>query len=276
MKPIPSEKDIERLLECFPPVAPNRPGQRLSNAPWLVQPVAHRRIINTVALAILAVALLFFVTPQGKAFAQSIIRRIGNFIITDKASDAEIYVATLQSGTPTPVNDPTLVCADCVEPVEVGLLTLSQASAKAGFPVYKPKYIPAGYRSSSRDVFISDSSITADMSYRMELDPPLHDGLQMAGIIAISQTLAKSDAQPWEKGIGDVPIKEITIHGLPGVWLEQIPVIPFQDSQGEWDFARWNQLMWAEDGYSFMLQTNMPADILPLEELLEIAESLAP
>ncbi len=67
-----------------------------------------------------------------------------------------------------------------------------------------------------------------------------------------------------------------TVRGQPGVWLEQIPILPFQNQKGEWDYARWNQLVWIEDGYNFMLQTNMPSDILTLDELLKIAASLAP
>lgn len=235
--------------------------------------ISRAALITLTIIVLLALALI---TPQGRAFAQEIIRRIGNFIISDEASDAEKYVATLQNGTPTPTVDPNWVCTDCPEPVVVGLLTIEQASTKAGFPVSEPTYIPLGYQLSSRDVLNTGSSITAHTSYRIELDPPLHDGLQMAGIIAISQTLVSSDAQPWEKSVGDVPIVDVTVRGQPGVWLEQVPIIPFQDQQGEWDYERWNQLVWFENGYNFMLQTNMPSDILPLTELLKIAESLVP
>lgn len=276
MKHIPDEKQIEELLESFPPATSNQLDHRLSTAPWLPQPIARRRIINAIALAILTIAVFITVTPQGQAFAQNIIRTIGNFVIMDEASDAENYVATLQSGTPTPTADPDSVCVDCQEPMVVGLLTIPQASVAAGFPVYEFQYVPDRYQLSSRDVLITKSSITAYASYQIELDPPLYDGLQTMGIIAISQTRVDSDAQPWEVGVGDVPVIDITVRGLPGVWLEQIPIIPFQDSQGEWDYARWNQLLWAEEGYNFMLQTNMPSDFLSLDELLEIAESLTP
>jgi hypothetical protein len=51
---------------------------------------------------------------------------------------------------------------------------------------------------------------------------------------------------------------------------------PAQDRQGQWDYERWNQLIWARDGYDFIVQTNLPSDLLPLAELLKIAESLSP
>jgi hypothetical protein len=267
------EKIPSSQIELWPAVKASLVAGKQGEKMNTTQP----RRISRVAFALLIIVALLaltFITPQGRAFAQDIIRRIGNFIITDESSDAEKYVATLQSGTPTPTVDPNWVCTDC-QPVVAGLLTITHASAKAGFPVYEPMYIPLGYRLSSRDVLITKSSITADMSYRIELDPPLHNGLQMAGIIAIDQTLVSSDAQPWEMGVGDVPIVDVTVRGQPGVWLEQVPIIPFQDQQGEWDYERWNQLVWSEDGYNFMLQTNMPSDILSLTELLKIADSLA-
>jgi hypothetical protein len=233
-------------------------------------------LLRRAVLALLAIAIAFAIllaTPQGRAWAQSILRHIGNFVISNEPSEAERYVATLQSGTPTPTADPNWVCNECGAS---GLLTVAQASAKTGFPVYGPKYIPAGYQVSSRDVFVSDGSTTADVSYRIELDPPLHDGLQMSGIIDISQTRFSDSKLSWKSDVGEVPLVDVFVRSQPGLWLEQVPVTAFQNEDGKWDYARWNQLMWAEADYNFMIQTNMPADILPLDELLKIAESLTP
>jgi hypothetical protein len=272
MKQIPGEKQIEELLENVKPTSSTRLDRRMSKAPWTPRSVNRRRMEIAAILVVLVAVSIVAATPQGRAWARGIFHQIGNFVITDEPSDAEKYVATLQSGTPTSTANPDWN----PELVVSGLLTVSQASTKAGFLVYGPLYIPDGYQMSSRDVFISDSSTTVDTSFRIELDPPLHDGLQMAGIIAITQTLVSGNTQPWEKGVGDVPIVDVTVRGQPGVWLEQIPVTPFQNQEGQWDYARWNQLIWAEAGYTFMIQTNMPSDRLPLAELLKIAESLAP
>jgi len=226
------------------------------------------------AFAFTVFLVVFVLTPQGRALAQDLLHRIGNFVISNEPSDAEEYVAALQSGTPTPTVDPNWVCTDCPEPLIVGMLTQTQVSEKAGFPVYVPTYIPDGYVLSSRDVLFTDSSTTANASYQVELDPPLHDGLQESGIIAITQTLVANDADPWEEGVGDVPIVDVFVREQAGVWLEQVPIIPIQNEQGEWDYARWNQLIWTESGYNFMIQTNMPSDLLPLDELLKIADGL--
>ncbi len=226
-----------------------------------------------VVLALITILVLVTLTvPPVRALAQEIIHRIGNFVITNEPSDAEQYVATLESGTPTPTPNPN---REIPEEMIVGRLTVAQASSKAGFAVYEPAYIPEGYLFSTRDVLNTGQSTTISADYQVELDPPLHDGLQMSGIIAITQSYVYSGAQSWKMGVGDTPIVDVIVRGLQGIWLEQVPIYPFQDDQGEWDYARWNQLIWAEAGYTFMIQTNMPADLLPLDELVKIAESLS-
>ena len=237
------------------------------------------RVRRTFAI-LLSVFTLFTVlaltVPPVRAFAQDLIRRFGNFIFINGPTDAEQYVATMQSGTPTPTMDPNWVCNDCPESQIVGLLTVQEASSKAGYSVYAIGYVPEGYTLTSRDVFQTEQSTTVDTSFRMELDSPLHNGEMMSGIIAIDQTLMKENADPWIMEIGENPIVDVTVRGQNGVWLEQIPIYPFQNEQGEWDYARWNQLIWSENGFNFVIQTNMPSDLLPLDDLLKIAESLKP
>lgn len=234
---------------------------------------------RTIAIVLTVFALFTVLTltiPPVRAFAQDLIRRVGNFLFINGPTDAEQYVATMQSGTPTPTMDPNWVCNDCPEPQIVGLLTVQEASSKAGFSVYAIDYVPEGYTLSTRDVLQTAQSTTVDTSYRMELDPPLHNGEQMSGIIAINQTLMKENADPWIMEIGENPPVDVTVRGQDGVWLEQIPIYPFQNEQGEWVYSRWNQLIWSEKGFNFVLQTNMPSDMLSLEDLLKIAESLKP
>ena len=237
------------------------------------------RVRRTYAIVLSIFALFTLLTLTilpVRAFAQDLIRRVGNLIFTNAPTYAEQYVATMQSGTPTPTVDPNWVCTECIEPQALSLLTVQEATLKAEFPVFAAFYLPDGYKLSSRDVQQTAQSTTVDTSYRMELNPPLHDGAQMSGIIAIGQLLMKENADPWTMEIGDNPIVDVTVRGQDGIWLEQIPVYPFQNDQGEWDYARWNQLIWSENGFTFVLQTNMPSDLLPLDELLKIAGSLEP
>ena len=247
---------------------------KLFSKPALSQQVSLRRLMPTLSASVVFFILAFLTVPPLRTFAEDIFHRIGNYILSNEPSDAEIYVATLQSGTPTATADPSRVCTACPQTFVVGLLTIPQASEKADFPVYEAKFIPEGYQLSTRYVLNTGSATTVDAAYRMQLDPPLQDGNQITGILSIVQTLVHDNAQPWDVGVGDVPILEISVRGQPGVWLEQIPIIPVQNEQGEWTYERWNQLIWAEDGYNFLLQTNMPSDRMPMDEMLKIAESL--
>lgn len=267
----PDENQIGELLSKIQPVPGVDFHQRMAQAPWKIEGTNQNqgrginiRVRLVLAALVVVAAVTLAASPQGQALARDILRRIGNFVITDEASDAEKYVATLQSGTPTPTPNPDFDCSECPKPFETGKLTVAQVSEKAGFPAYEPKYVPSDYPLITRDVLFTGSSITVHTSYGI------------SNIIALSQSLVESDAKPWEMGVGDVPIVDVTVRGQAGVWLEQVPIIPVQDQQGEWNYQRWNQLIWAEDGYNFMLQTNLPSDVIPLSELLRIAESLEP
>jgi len=221
-------------------------------------------------------ALFSLAIPPVRTFAQDILQGIGNFFFVNQPSDAENYVATMQSGTPTLTPDPAIVAKITPQFFETKLLTVAEASKKAGYPVYSFDYIPGGYTLSTRDVLFTGQTITSDTSYRMELDPPLNEGLQFAAIIALEQTLTNDNTDPWITGISKSKVVEVTVREVEGVWIEQIPIYPFQNENGEWDYARWNQLIWSEDGFTFVLQTNLPTEMLPLEEMLKIVTSLKP
>lgn len=231
-------------------------------------------VMAGIASIIALYGILFLSVPEVQAATRNLIIRIGNLLIDNDPTDAELYVATMTSGTPTATVDPNKVCEDCRQVQVAGLLSVEQAGENAGFPVFEAAYIPDGYELVVRDVLDTDETITVDTSYRMELDPPLHNGEMMSAIIAIEQTYFKKGSPVWESSVGDVPIVEVTVRGYPGIWLEQVPIYPFQDENGDWNYANWNQLIWAEDGYNMMIQTNMPSNLLPLSELQKIAESL--
>jgi len=240
-------------------------------------PQAKPRFSFVSALGIfLLLAFFSLAIPPVRTFAQEIVQNIGNFFFVDQPTDAENYVSTMQSGMPTATPDPTIVAKITPQFYETKLLSAAEASAKAGYSVYTIGDMPDGYTLSTRDVLFTGQTITADTSYRMELDPPLNDGLQSAAIIALEQTLTDATTDPWITGTGDIPVIEVSVRGVKGAWIEQIPIYPFQNEEGAWGYVRWNQLIWSENGFTFVLQTNLPAEILPLEEMLKIAKSLAP
>jgi hypothetical protein len=180
----------------------------------------------------------------------------------------------MQSGTPTPTVDPHLVCHECVQAYEAGLLNIEQTGQKAGFSVFAAGYIPDGYTLASSDVLETSQSVTVDTAYRGMLPEQLQDNFQSDAIIAIEQSQLKENAEPWITETGGVEPVSVTVRGQPGAWLEGVPVQPYQDVNGNWKYVYWNQLIWEEEGFQFVLQTNVPVSHLPLEELQKIAESL--
>ncbi len=223
---------------------------------------------------VLVLALVATTVPAVKAFTDGFITRIGHLIYLDGPTDAQVYVATMQSGTPTATLDPNKQCTDCPTPQVVGLLSVAEVSEQAGYPVLEAQYIPQGYQISGRDVLFTDKTVTVDTSYRMELDPPLHDGQQMTAILSITQTRFVDENYDWQTNTGDVLVVEVSVRGNQGVWLEQIPIYPFQNEAGDWEYAYWNQLVWSENGFNFVLQTNLPSSLMPLSELQKIADSM--
>ena len=105
MKHIPDEKQIEELLENFTPNTSRRLDQRLSNAPWTPRAVARRRVINITAIAALTFALLVAATPQGRAFAQNVLR----YFVRTENDTRPVPTLTLATPNATNVDSPNLL-----------------------------------------------------------------------------------------------------------------------------------------------------------------------
>lgn len=247
--------------------------EKIGSKPQLVQ--KKPRLSFVYALGLCALLALFSLTiPPVRAFAQELVQMIGNFVFINEPTDAEKYVASMQSGTPTSSPDPLMAGNTNSQVFESALLSAEEASAKAGFTVYVIGDMPESYTLDTRDVLFTGQTITADTSFRAELDPPLQDGLQSDAIIALEQTQTNENTDPWITGTGDIAVVEVNLRGVKGVWIEQIPIYPFQNEQGEWEYSRWNQLIWSENDFTFVLQTNVPTDLLSLADMLKIAESI--
>lgn len=78
-----NDSPIETLLETLPPETTPRLGKRLASAPWTPRVVRRNRILAVINMAILLFVAAIVLTPQGRAFAQSIFQF---FITTDQTS----------------------------------------------------------------------------------------------------------------------------------------------------------------------------------------------
>jgi hypothetical protein len=83
MKPASNESQMEALLADLPPDISARLEKKLSSAPWTPQGVKQQQTLTIVYLAVILLIAFMGLTPQGRAFAQTIFKF---FTTTDQTS----------------------------------------------------------------------------------------------------------------------------------------------------------------------------------------------
>ena len=249
--------------------------ERIASKPRHLQPVRRWSWAGTAAALVVLLAISLTIPPI-RVFAQEILQKIGNYFFVNESTYAEQVVATLQSGTPTTTPDPMKACDNCLDEQRTSIELASQAEASrlAGFRVYIPEHIPAGFSAEGTTVLETEQTVTASTSYRAPLPPELQDNFQTDAILSLSQTALKDNAELWSFETGGVEPLPVTLRGVEGAWLAEVPMQPYQDASGNWQYVKWNMLIWEEDGFQFKLQTNMPLQVLSKQELMTVAESL--
>ena len=224
--------------------------QRISK-PMLTptQPPRWRRLALALGTASLALVLTLAAMPPARAWATTVLRQIGVLQLVEEASprtEAPDTSEPLPTGTPIPADRPAR------------LTTVEQVAAEAGFQPLQPATLPEGYTLTELGVmeYIDDSLRPDGLGTFLHYTPAASEAF-----LDVQQSRFYGDA-PREVAIGDVPVVDVTVRGVPGVWLAGLPGV----HPGE----RLNMLLWWEDGFAFALQSN----VLGLEEVLPIAESL--
>lgn len=125
MKSASNESQIETMLEKLPPEPGSRLAKRLSSAPWTPRGVKRQRALIVIYVAVALFIAFIGLTPQGRAFAQTIFKF---FTTTDQTSiplsreeidlfysTATPYALSLVEVTPVP-----LWSEYCSNPEDVG------------------------------------------------------------------------------------------------------------------------------------------------------------
>ncbi len=143
MKPkngnIPSEEQIQRLLESVPPELSGRVETRLALAPWTPRGASRRRLTWIIPTAFAAIFVLFFASPPGRAWAQNV------FQFFRQASSDKLPLEPWQMTaianyklTTTPV---IVTMTPGSEPGYTFDLSVEEAGQKAGFQVLIPAFV---------------------------------------------------------------------------------------------------------------------------------------
>lgn len=152
LKPALDESQIEKLLENLPPEISPRLERRLESAPWTYRAIRRHRIRTAISLTALSVIAFILLTPQGRAFAQTIYEF---FTLTDQESfplsDEEVdlfyapiptYALSLVEVTPA---SPTP--NHCFNPEDVGTYEceIQRVELQLGYDIKEFSAEPSGW-----------------------------------------------------------------------------------------------------------------------------------
>ncbi len=202
------------------------------------------------ALALAAFVLLALAAlsvPTVRAYAEGVLHRVGGFAFQQGVP------ITNNSNRPSPITLERTQnsIAIRVAPGTPAAKDAAGAAALAGFSVYVPAYLPAGYTDMG-DWYVTDedNGKTVTHGYR---DASNH-------FLSVNQ-LKQSAGQP-PKTYTEEQLVNVTVNGLPAVW------IPRQTSDGGGKKA----LVWEERGITYWLVT--VDNSLSLDEMIKVADSL--
>lgn len=254
----------------------------------------HRlpRILVTTALALGVLVLMLLTVPPLRTFAQEVVRQIGAvsilFVETTPGEltvidpdgnevtvevypvdgeDVPEYAAPpimamlFEHGATDGISSTTEPMTQALRLSSLELSSIEAASNRVGFPVYAPGSIPEGYELTTRYTLLPPEPEQAGMM-------GVHTLYMLRGTAeAISRTVEliqhrfspDQQTQMWMFITENTPVEDVTVRGQPGVWVEGRA-------------GKTHMLLWEQDGFTFMLQSNS----LTQAEMLVVAESVGP
>jgi len=221
------------------------------------RPAARRFKLAAVGAALAALLLVIVaVTPAGQIIAGSFLQ-FGPFTLTDAPSAAERTI------TATPSR---------IYPVRTELVSLIEAAEQVDFTVLYPRDLP--------DAYTGGEAPTVTLIYnsagRVSTVETMWFGRTDEQILYYTQTPYTPDPNrsPFELGIGDAEATPVTVGQAEGVWLENFN----WGVEANKTPAPYNVLIWqltTPGGETFLFWLGSQEQ-LPLDEMLQIAESMAP
>lgn len=165
MKPAPSESQIETKLKNLPPDISLRLEKRLIFAPWTARGVKRSQTLNLIYLTLIMLIAFIGLTPQGRAFAQTIFEF---FTTTDRSSfplskeELDLMYApvspralSLIEVTPLPP-----ISGNCLKPEDVGTYKceVQRVEKELNFDIKEFSTIPLGHTFSEISFYPGNSS----------------------------------------------------------------------------------------------------------------------
>jgi hypothetical protein len=215
----------------------------------------------TIAAAILIILTIATLTiPPLRTLAQDILGRIGAIIFTNDETIAQHAL----EGTPGPDFATGTGPTEYIPPT--------------GMPPYLPSYVPDDYVVNLDATTDSSASYTKFEVGTDEYQNPINYFLD---IQQDSAHVSSTSDLPIPFAIGDAKVVDVSVHGQHGVWIEQAPISVQSDSNVGMKPWNVNMLIWQENNLVFTITNKVLAPaadppLLPLDEMLKVAESLTP
>ena len=248
--------------------------QRISKN-MLTQPnvLFRRRLALTFTGAIVLVTIVLAVSPNARALAAEILRKVGVLTFDSRpAGEPVIFASPLadqlasddsdMSAKISPVfntmsPEEQLAESDAIEtPITMSLET---AIAEAGFPPFLPGDLPEGY--SQVSIFAAEVLDYQLIGYGKVIIAEYRS--EAGGYLSITTSRFGREQSI---ATGGLSVTEVTVNGQPGVWIEGGP-LPSDLWSG---ISTLDMLVWQEGDFVLSIE----ADQLALEEVLKIAEGL--
>jgi hypothetical protein len=229
------------------------------------------RRIPRAAFALLIIVLLLvlaFITPQGRAFAQNILRffiRSESDALAVPASEPVNWV-DLTPGVPLPTKTPLppiAIFADECGDIGSPTCTVEQIRNKVDFTVKEPANIPEG-------LYFIGATGGPDNIYL------LYYYENQSGSLSITVERWAGAPSPQADLIGaSATVEEVKIGNLTGEYFKGIFAYKDGDTTATWDPGFGNEtLRWVDDGISYTMQYSYPPMPLNKEGMAALAESM--
>ncbi len=219
-----------------------------------------RRFVPGIALLALILTLVF--SASVRAYAQEIFTQIGQWLISDEPTYAEQFETQINLETPTVHSTADPIPLEWQAPP---LLTLAEATAEAGFPVFEMTALPENLQLVARFVTLPDEE-----NPFTRVTTTYHSS---TANLVLSQTSYLPDASPQTLPIGESPTQPITVQEVSGLWIEALRLSTYVDDNNQVAPQFANLLIWEKDGFEFWLQST-PG--LPQADMLAIANAIEP
>lgn len=276
---MPDENKIEELLGKIRPIPGKDFHKKMEQARWRTEQVQPRVVINksslkmATALVVLLTIAMFAVTPQGRVFAQSILK----FFI--RANSDTILVPTqpvtwvdIAPGAPhptlipQPTTTPLVAFAEACGSFPDMLCTIEQIRGKVDFTVKEPANIPTGLYFTGATG--GDDSIFLRYEYENN----------SGGLLITEERWTGSSFETWPEVGASAVVEEVRIGSLNGEYFKGSFV---QNGSAGDDFATWDPnfymetLRWVENGIAYTLKyAFITQEPLGKDGLIAVAESM--